>query len=56
MLNQDFLNRMKEYLGDEYADFIQSYNNDNIRGLRVNSNYLNDEKFRFYESSILKII
>ena len=45
MLNQDFLNRMKEYLGDEYADFIQSYNNDNIRGLRVNSNYLNDEKF-----------
>lgn len=45
MLNQDFLNRMKEYLGDGYADFIQSYNGENIRGLRVNSNYLNDEKF-----------
>ena len=45
MLNQDFLNRMKEYLGDEYADFIKSYNDENIRGLRVNSNYLDDEKF-----------
>ena len=45
MLNPLFLSRMKEYLGDEYDAFLASYNDDNIRGLRVNSLYSLDTKF-----------
>ena len=45
MLNEKFLKRMKEYLDDEYDAFIASYNDDNIRGLRVNPNYIDEDEF-----------
>ena len=45
MLNEKFLKRMKEYLDDEYDAFIASYNDDNIRGLRVNPNYIYEDEF-----------
>lgn len=37
MLPQDFLNRMKEMLGDEYAAFLQSYDTPNYQALRLNT-------------------
>ncbi len=36
MLSNDFLERMKTYLGDDYESFIDSYNDDPIRALRIN--------------------
>ncbi len=33
----DFLFRMKSLLGDEYDNFLQFYNSENFRGLRVNT-------------------
>ena len=33
----DFLNRMKALLGDEYEAFLQYYQGENFRGLRVNT-------------------
>ena len=33
----EFLNRMKALLGDEYEAFLQYYNGENFRGLRVNT-------------------
>ena len=33
----DFTNRMKEMLGDEYEDFIASYDREHYKGLRFNS-------------------
>ena len=35
-LPQDFMIRMQEMLGDEYDDFLQSYENTNYQALRVN--------------------
>ena len=45
MLNDLFLNRMKEYLGDDYNLFLESYNNDNIRSFTVNNNYISNTDF-----------
>lgn len=36
-LPQDFLSRMKELLGDEYADFLASYDEEKRQGLRINT-------------------
>ena len=36
MLPQDFLDRMKTLLGDEFEDFIASYNKENYHALRIN--------------------
>ncbi|MDE6276320.1 MAG: RsmF rRNA methyltransferase first C-terminal domain-containing protein [Clostridia bacterium] len=36
-LPQEFLSRMEIMLGDEYAEFLQSYGKDKIQGLRINS-------------------
>lgn len=36
-LPKDFLKRMEKDLGDDYAAFIQSYDNEPVRGLRVNT-------------------
>ncbi len=36
MLPQDFLNRMQEMLGDEYDEFVASYEKDNLHSLRMN--------------------
>ena len=45
MLNELFLNRMKEYLSDEYNLFLESYNNENIRSFTVNNNYISNADF-----------
>lgn len=36
MLPEQFLNRMKNLLGEEYADFLASYDRPNFQSLRVN--------------------
>ena len=41
-----FLNRMKALLGDEYEAFLQFYNGDNFRGLRVNTLKCTADKLR----------
>ena len=44
-LPQDFMIRMQEMLGDEYDDFLQSYENTNYQALRVNRLKGNVEDF-----------
>lgn len=36
-LPQEFLSRMENTLGDEFADFLASYDKDKIQGLRINT-------------------
>lgn len=36
MLPEEFLIRMQHMLGDEYGDFLKSYNNENKHSLRIN--------------------
>ena len=36
-LPQEFLSRMKNALGDEFDEFLSSYDRDKIQGLRLNS-------------------
>ena len=43
MLNELFLARMKEYLGDEFNSFLQSYSEENIRAFTVNNNVITNE-------------
>ena len=42
-LPKEFLDRMRLELGDEYDDFIESYNRSNYKGLRINPLKLNDK-------------
>lgn len=44
-LPQDFLNKMKELLQDEYEDFLKSYEADRKQGLRVNTLKITVEEF-----------
>lgn len=56
MLNEKFLQRMKEYLKDEYEAFISSYNNKNIRALTINENVITKEEFEnIFDLKISKI-
>ena len=41
-LPKEFLDRMRLELGDEYDEFIESYNRSNYKGLRLNPIKLND--------------
>lgn len=36
-LPQEFLSRMENMLGEEYAEFLQSYDKDRVQGLRLNT-------------------
>ena len=36
MLPQDFINRMKKMLGNEYDAFLESYENEKYQALRLN--------------------
>lgn len=45
ILPQAFLHRMKEMLGDEYEDFIRSYEMPRTYGLRVNTAKISCEEF-----------
>lgn len=57
MLNPLFLARMKEYLKSEYDLFLESYNEENVRGLRVNSKYFFDKSFEdFFDYKVEKIM
>ena len=56
MLNDLFLKRMKEYLGDDYNLFLESYNNENVRSFTINNNYISNEKFELiFDLPIKKI-
>ena len=44
-LPSSFLNKMKEMLGPEYEDFLNSYNQENHSGLRCNTLKINSEQF-----------
>lgn len=44
-LHDAFLSRMKEMLGDEYTDFLKSYDNPRTFGLRVNTEKISCEEF-----------
>lgn len=44
-LPQEFLSRMQEMLGDEYSDFLKSYDNPRHFGLRVNTLKISVERF-----------
>lgn len=56
MLNELFLKRMKEYLGDEFEQFLESYSHDNIRSFTVNNNYISNEVFEnIFDLNIKKI-
>ena len=37
MLPEQFLNRMKQMLGDEFPAFLESYEQDKYQALRINS-------------------
>ena len=43
-LPQQFLDEMKEILGDEFDDFLKSYDEPKTTGLRLNTMKLNKEK------------
>ncbi|MEE0954283.1 MAG: RsmB/NOP family class I SAM-dependent RNA methyltransferase [Eubacterium sp.] len=45
-LPQDFINRMKDMLGEEYSAFLGSYEEKRRRGLRVNTMKISPEDFR----------
>ena len=36
-LSEKYLNKMKELLGDEYDDYLNSFNEKRIHSLRVNN-------------------
>ena len=56
MLNELFLKRMKEYLGDEFEQFLESYSHDNIRSFTVNNKYISNEEFEnIFDLNIKKI-
>lgn len=56
MLNELFLQRMKEYLQDDYNDFIASYSKANVRGLLVNNNMISCDEFeKLFDLNIKKI-
>ena len=56
MLNEVFLNRMKEYLGHEFDAFLDSFNDPNIRALQVNNSVISNEEFkRIFDLEIAKI-
>ncbi|MDE6586346.1 MAG: RsmB/NOP family class I SAM-dependent RNA methyltransferase [Clostridia bacterium] len=44
-LPAEFLKRAKAELGGEYADFLNSYNNPSVRGIRVNTLKISAEEF-----------
>lgn len=45
MLPQDFLDRMKDMLGDEFQAFVDSYDNEKYQALRVNPLKADKEEF-----------
>ena len=56
MLNPVFLERMKSYLNDDYKDFVNSYNEQNIRAFTINNRYITNELFeKIFDYSISKI-
>lgn len=56
MLNELFIKRMKEYLGDEFDLFIKSYEEDNVRSFTVNNNFMSNEIFeKIFNRNIKKI-
>ena len=44
-LPEEFLNRMKEMLQEDFEDFYQSYQNPRTYGLRVNTSKITCEEF-----------
>ena len=46
MLKVDFINRMKEYLGDDFNNFLKSYEDENIRSFTVNNKYISTSSFK----------
>ena len=45
ILPQAFLSRMREMLGDEYVEFLESYQKPRTYGLRVNTSKITCEEF-----------
>jgi len=45
MLPQEFLNKMKASLKDEYSDYIASFNNESYKGLRINTSKISITEF-----------
>ena len=45
MLNELFLARMKEYLNDEFDEFLASYSNENVRAFTLNNNLISNAEF-----------
>ncbi|MFT9495914.1 RsmF rRNA methyltransferase first C-terminal domain-containing protein [Anaerosolibacter sp.] len=52
----DFLNRMKSLLGDEYEDFIRSYDGSKYQGLRINTLKISVDEFQKISPFSLKPI
>ena len=44
-LSEKYLNKMKELLGDEYDDYLNSFNEKRIHSLRVNNAKISNEEF-----------
>ena len=44
-LPQIYLDNMKELLNDEYQDYLDSFNNDRVYSLRVNTNKISVQDF-----------
>lgn len=56
MLNEKFLERMKEYLGSGYEAFLASYEKKNIRGISINKNVITNDLFEeIFDLDIKKI-
>ena len=56
MLNDKFLERMKEYLGNQFDSFLTSYENNNIRGISINKNVIDNQTFEtIFDLDIKKI-
>jgi len=51
----DFVNRMKEYLGDEFNEFMESYDSPEVKGIRFNKAGINSLScFSTGEAGIIK--
>lgn len=54
MLPEQFLKRMQEMLGGEYEDFLQSFDKEHYRGLRINLRKVDVESFLAHSPFELK--
>ena len=55
MLPEAFTKRMEKLLGDEYGDFIATFDKENVRGVRINSLKISADDFASNKTEYKKL-